>query len=194
LFIRHYGLSTKNELTVRTKTTQMDLKINEDGTVTVDMGKPQLHPQSIPLLAEKQQVLYPLAIESGEIFLVHAISVGNPHAVLLVDDLQKTKIDVLGKAISLHPQFPEQSNAGFMHIMNKGHIQVRVFERGCGETQACGSGAVAAAAIGRLYHQLDAQIKVSLLGGDLQIDWPDLAGSIYLTGSAHFVYEGALIV
>lgn len=193
LFAKHYGLTDKNQLTVATKTTQMDLIINPNNSVSVDMGKPKLIPTEIPLIAEQQMPEYSLSLKNGENILIHAISVGNPHAVLLVKDINTAPIDFLGKQISHHPCFPEQTNTGFMQIVNEHHIKLRVYERGCGETQACGSGAVAAAAIGRLYHQLAPQITVSLSGGDLVIHWPDINGSIKLTGPAAFVYEGTLL-
>ena len=193
LFAKHYGLTNKNKLTVATKTTQMDLHINEDNSVSVDMGIPKLPPAHIPLLAEKQLAEYTLELNTGKTVSLHAISVGNPHAVLLVSDISTAPVDVLGSQISHHPRFPEQTNTGFMQIINKDQIKLRVYERGCGETQACGSGAVAAAAIGHLYHHLANQITVTLPGGDLVIDWPETNGSIRLTGPATFVYEGILL-
>lgn len=193
LFAKHYGLTTKNKLTVATKTTQMDLYINGDNSVSVDMGIPKLAPTNIPLVAEKQLPEYTLELNRGKTVSLHAISVGNPHAVLLVSDVNTAPVDVLGRQISLHPRFPEQTNTGFMQIINKNQIKLRVYERGCGETQACGSGAVAAAAIGHLYHHLANQITVTLPGGDLVIDWPEINGSIRLTGPATFVYEGILL-
>jgi diaminopimelate epimerase len=193
LFAKHYGLTTKNKLSVATKTTQMDLHINEDNRVSVDMGIPKLAPANIPLVAEKQLPEYTLELDMGKTVSLHAISIGNPHAVLLVSDINTAPVDVLGPKISHHPRFPEQTNAGFMQIMNKHQIKLRVYERGCGETLACGSGAVAAAAIGHLYHHLDNQITVTLPGGDLVIDWPEINGSIRLTGPATFVYEGVLL-
>lgn len=193
LFAKHYGLTTKNTLTVATKTTQMQLHINKDHSVSVDMGIPKLAPIDIPLKAEKQASEYLLELENGKSATIHAISVGNPHAVLLVSDVESAPVPNLGQHISLHPRFPEQTNTGFMEIINTNHIKLRVYERGCGETQACGSGAVAAAAIGRLYHNLSEQITVTLPGGDLIVDWPNLHGSILLTGPATFVYEGTLM-
>lgn len=192
LFVKHYGLTNKNTLTVATKTTQMDLHINGDGSVSVDMGIPVLTPKNIPFIAENQLTEYPLELSNGKTVSIHAISVGNPHAVLIVQDIETAPVDILGQQISLHQRFPEQANTGFMQIINAQRIKLRVYERGCGETQACGSGAVAAAAIGRLYHQLSKQITVHLLGGNLVIDWPEINGSIRLTGPATFVYEATL--
>lgn len=192
VFAKHYGLTTKNQLTVATKTTRMTLWINSDDTVTVDMGTPKLQPQDIPLQAHTQANLYTLDLSKSSV-CVHALSVGNPHAVLKVDNVLAVDVAGLGNEISNHPAFPEQTNSGFMQLINSGHIKLRVYERGCGETLACGSGAVAAAAVGRLFYQLDERIKVSLPGGDLIIEWPDLSGPISLTGPATFVYEGLLL-
>lgn len=192
LFAKHYGLTNKNSLTVATKTTQMHLQINKDNSISVDMGIPQLAPTKIPLIAQQQAIQYELTLSNGNVTTIHAISVGNPHAVLVVDDIDQAPVTELGQQISLHHRFPEQTNTGFMQIMNPQHIKLRVYERGCGETQACGSGAVAAAAIGRLYHGLEEQITVSLPGGDLVIHWPDTNGAITLTGPATFVYEGMI--
>lgn len=194
LFVKHYGLTTKNQLTIATKTTQMDLKINNNNSVSVDMGTPELQPVNIPFLAEKRLPEYVLELPAGKTVSMHAISVGNPHAVLLVSDITTAPVDVWGPQISRHPRFPEQTNTGFMQIINSHQIKLRVYERGCGETLACGSGAVAAAAIGHLYHRLANKITVSLPGGDLVIDWPEINGSIRLTGPATFVYEGTLLL
>lgn len=192
LFAKHYGLIQKNTLTVATKTTRMDLQINADDSVTVSMGTPQLSPKSIPFLAEQHASLYKLPLKDGSHASIHAISVGNPHAVLLVPDVNAAPVTTVGQEISLHPLFPEQTNTGFMQIINPEAIVLRVFERGCGETKACGSGAVAAAAIGRLYYNLAEKITVTLPGGQLTIEWPDVNEAIYLTGPATFVYEGTL--
>ena len=191
-FIAHYGLSKKRTFKVATQTTQLRLCINPDKTVTVEMASPQLQPQQIPLSFTQQEESYFLPLgEQG--CHVHAIQVGNPHAVMVVPDIAVAPVVSLGQHISEHPLFPLQTNAGFMQIMNPHHVRLRVYERGCGETQACGSGAVAAVAIGRLYHQLAEEVTVSLPGGDLSVRWPSREGPIFLTGPAVFVYEGHLM-
>jgi diaminopimelate epimerase len=190
VFAKHYGLTQQNHLTVATKTTQMGLHINPDNTVRVDMGIPQLNPADIPLTAEQQAIEYQLPLPEGKTAIMHAISVGNPHAVLLVQDVETAPVQTLGQQISFHPRFPAQANVGFMQIVTPQHIRLRVYERGCGETLACGSGAVAAAAIGRLYHHLDKQVTVTLPGGELIINWANFDQPIALTGPAVFVYEG----
>lgn len=193
LFVTHYALTQKKAFAVATKTTRMNLYVHQDNRVSVDMGIPQYQPKDIPLSMPQQQKFYSLTCSNNQIINIHAMSIGNPHAVLLVDDITQAPVHSLGQEISTHQAFPEQVNASFMQRINSEHLKLRVFERGCGETSACGSAAVAAAAIGRLYYDMTAQIKVSLPGGDLFIDWPDMNKSITLTGSASFVYEGCLL-
>jgi diaminopimelate epimerase len=193
VFAKYYGLTKKTELTVATKTTQMKLKINGNNTVSVDMGVPQLNPQTIPFQAKKQASEYHLELHNGQTLSLHALSVGNPHAVILVQDVETAPVATLGAQISSHAYFPQQTNVGFMQIINTQQIKLRVYERGCGETLACGSGAVAAAAIGRLYHHLKQKIQVCLPGGELMIDWPAFDKSIHLTGPTEFIYEGTII-
>ncbi len=190
-FIKAKGLSTKNSYVVATKTTVMHLKIEDDETVTIGLDKPILEPQKIPLLYSKQQTLYSIPLDFDNSCVVHALSVGNPHAVMLIDNIDDAIVKY-GKAISEHYLFPEQANVGFMRIISKSHIQLRVYERGCGETKACGSGAVAAAAVGILYHGLVDTVLVSLPGGDLKISWPDLQKNIFLNGPTKFVFSGEI--
>ncbi|KTC65248.1 diaminopimelate epimerase (plasmid) [Legionella adelaidensis] len=192
-YVAHYQLSQKKIITVATKTTRMELQINKDDTVTVDMGLPKLHPVDIPFLNDTQQKTYTVPSLNGENFAMYLINVGNPHAVLLVPQVEEAKVQEIGSYICHHPLFPEQVNVGFMEVINPQHVKLRVFERGCGETMACGSGAVAAAALGRLYLNLDSTITVSLPGGDLQIHWESPHSPIYLTGPATFVYQGFLL-
>jgi len=189
-FVYHYGLSKKKIINVSTQTTNLQLILNTDNTVTVRFDHPNLTPSTIPLHATKQSPYYSIQLSDSEHYQVHALSVGNPHAILVVPDINIIDVAIVGKKISEHPFFPEQTNVEFMQILSKSHIKLRVYERGCGETTACGSGALAAAAIGKLYHQLDANITVSLPGGDLLVNWPTVTDYIFLTGPATFVYEG----
>ncbi len=192
-FVHYYGLTTKQSIQVATYTTRMQLHLNQDDTVTVDMGQPKFHPDDIPLMMAKQDVFYALPLANETSCAIHAVSVGNPHAVMVVPDVAHAPVHHLGKQISEHPLFPEKANVGFMQLESNSHIVLRVYERGCGETRACGSGAVAAVALGRLYHQLNEQVTVSLPGGDLLVSWPNPHASIFLTGPATFVYEGRLM-
>lgn len=192
LFVKKQGLTQKNTMRIYTKTTAMDLRINKDDSVSVNMGLPQLNPEHIPLAISPQADSYRLPLSNGEFCQVHAIQVGNPHAVICVDQIENAPLAQIGQQISTHPLFPEQTNVGFMQICDPQNIKLRVYERGCGETQACGSAAVAAAAIGRLFYDLAADIHVALPGGDLLVQWPNIDSGLVLTGPASFVYEGRL--
>lgn len=191
-FIVDKGLTDKKSITVATNTTKMHLKLLADNTVTVEFGIPKLAPKDIPFLMPSRSKMYEIALEKDEKYMVHAINVGNPHIVLKVADVTSVEVNRIGKLISGHKFFPEQTNVGFMSVDSHNEITLRVYERGCGETMACGSGAVAAAAIGRLYYNLDEEITVALLGGDLKVIWPKINGPIYLNGPATFVYDGFL--
>ena len=191
-FIQHYGLSTATTLTVATTDTRLILQLNLNDSVTVNMGQPQLQPHLIPIDTNEQAVRYAIAMPNGETEHVHALSIGNPHAIVMVADVKAIEVASRGQALSEHPVFPKQCNVSFVSIQRPNCIHLRVFERGCGETQACGSAAVAAMAIGRLYHQLSDDVAVHLPGGVLQVTWPDENGPLFLTGSATFVFEGRL--
>ncbi|HBI22091.1 MAG TPA: diaminopimelate epimerase, partial [Legionella sp.] len=153
-FAQRYGLTKKELMTVATQTTRMQLQINPNQTVTINMGQPVLQPAQIPLDALDQAPVYNIPIAHQKIQAVHSLSIGNPHAVIQVPDIVHAHVQEIGQQISEHHLFPAQTNVGFMQILTPQHIQLRVYERGCGETRACGSGAVAAVAVGRLYHQL----------------------------------------
>lgn len=191
-FVYYYGLTTKKQITVATKTTRMQLTINDDETVTVVMPRPELNPARIPMTLTTQAPYYSIPV-GDDFYDIQAIQVGNPHAVLCINDINTAEVSHLGKLISEHAWFPEQTNVGFMQILNPSHIKLRVYERGCGETQACGSGAVAAAAIGILYHQLTEKVTVTLPGGSLLIHWPNIQSPISITGPVTFIYEGRFL-
>lgn len=192
-YVHHYQLTDKPILCITTHTTKMTLYLNDNQTVTVDMGHPRWKPTDIPVNHKQQAILYPVELKNHAIYHVHTVNVGNPHAVLIVTNIKTAPVHKIGRQISEHSIFPEQTNVGFMQIMNPTHINLRVYERGCGETLACGSGAIAAVAIGRRFHQLANKVTVKLPGGDLLVHWPTLKDSILLTGPATFVYEGQLI-
>ncbi|PJD96196.1 MAG: diaminopimelate epimerase [Legionella sp.] len=192
LFIKHRQLSAKNTFRVATSTTQMQLTIHANQSVSIEMDVPQTHPQRIPFLTETVQNRYCIDLDQQRDIPIHVINVGNPHAVLIVDHFDDSLIQDWGKQISTHRQFPEQTNVGFMRILSPERIELRVYERGCGETKACGSGAVAAAAIGQLYYHLKDSVQVQLQGGTLLVDWPDKQQSIRMTGPAVVVYDGLI--
>jgi diaminopimelate epimerase len=191
-FVQRYGLTDKRVIQIATHATRMQLHIHSNESVTVDLEKPQFDPVDVPLLAETESVYYTIPFNDNTTCQVHAVNVGNPHAIIPVKNLQQINIHDLGKQISVHSFFPEQTNVGFMEIISPQQINLRVYERGCGETRACGSGAVAAVAIGRRYHQLAESVTVHLPGGQLIVNWPSMSDAISLTGPATFVYEGKL--
>jgi diaminopimelate epimerase len=173
-----------------------------DGSITVDMGAPILEPGRVPFDADGLQgepqgrdTLWPLVLELGgarESVLVSAVSMGNPHAVQVVDDVDTAPVELTGPLIEHHPRFPNRVNAGFMQVINRQHVKLRVFERGVGETLACGTGACAAAVAGIRRGLLDSPVRVDARGGQLSIAWAGEGQPVYLTGPAVTVFEGEI--
>jgi diaminopimelate epimerase len=190
-FVHDLGLSDKRELRVETAGGPLLLVLEDDGQITVNMGEPRLEPRDIPFEAPARAPLYTLEVV-GERLEIAAVSMGNPHAVTLVNDVESAPVARLGPAIERHPRFPQGVNAGFMQIIDCEHIRLRVFERGAGETLACGSGACAAVVAGRLWDQLAARVKVGLWGGDLVVSWAGRGYPVYLTGPATHVFRGRI--
>jgi len=191
LFVRQQGLTNLDEIPVITNSGLITLHIMSEDQVRVDMGVPQLLPANIPFHADKQQATYTLEHKQQAIQL-SAVSMGNPHAVIVVDDTATAPVATLGAAIESHPSFPQRVNVGFMQIINKNHIQLRVFERGVGETRACGTGACAAVVAGQLRMLLDQHVTVSLPGGILNIEWQGGNSSVMMTGPAQTVFKGSI--
>ena len=194
-FVYDNGLSDKNPLAVKTVNRILFLDTNENGEVTVDMGSPDFAPANIPFQTDQEAQLYTLSIElagiSRDLQFV-ALSMGNPHAVISVEDLANTAVKDIGEAVGKHPDFPEGVNVGFMQILSHNEINLRVYERGVGETLACGTGACAAVAAGRLLEQLDDKVKVNLTGGQLTVSWQRSESPVLITGPATTVYEGTI--
>ncbi len=194
-FIYDNGLSDKNPLTVRTVNRLLLLHTNKNGEVTVDMGSPDFEPANIPFKTDQEAQLYTLSIELAGIFKdidFVALSMGNPHAVISVEDLTNTAVKDIGEAVGNHPSFPEGVNVGFMQIINHNEINLRVYERGAGETLACGTGACAAVVAGRLREQIGDNVKVNLTGGQLMVSWQRSESPVLITGPATTVYEGTI--
>ncbi len=168
-------------------------RIREDGCVAVDMGVPDFAPRSLPMDAAAEAHTYVLDVDGAEVE-IGAVSVGNPHAVLRVADAMTAPVDVLGPAIERHPRFAKRANVGFMQIVSRVHIRLRVFERGAGETLACGTGACAAVAVGRRQGLLDADVRVDLPGGTATVSWPGPLEHVWLTGPAAMVFTGSVDV
>jgi diaminopimelate epimerase len=190
-YVRAKGLTDKDRITVETMKGVLVLTIQADNQVTVNMGIPNFTPSEIPFKAAQQAQTYPLNI-GGETLRIGAVSMGNPHAVTQVEDIQSAPVATLGPQIEHHPDFPQRVNAGFMQVASSSEIAVRVYERGAGETLACGSGACAAMVIGRLWGLLEETVHVRLTGGTLIISWPGEGQPVMMTGPAEFVFEGSI--
>ena len=193
IFVRDEGLTTKTKIPVITKNGQIVLNINSDDTVTVDMGAPVLEPEKIPFIANEPSTSYMLDID-GELITIGAVSMGNPHAVILVDDIDSVPVDQIGKALQAEDYFPNSVNVGFMQIIDRNTIKLRVYERGVGETQACGTGACAAVVSGHLQGFLDDDVDANLLGGKLSISWAGGENPVMMTGSTATVFKGTITV
>jgi diaminopimelate epimerase len=159
--------------------------------VAVDMGPPRFSPQDIPMAVERQANSYELEA-GGQRITVCALSMGNPHAVLCVDAIATAPVDTLGPLIAVHRVFPKGANAGFMEVVDRAHIRLRVYERGVGETPACGTGACAAVVAGQRQGLLDTEVDVALPGGHLSIRWKGEGASVWMTGPAERVFEGSI--
>ena len=199
-FVQEKNLTDKAVIVVETNTGIITLNVLDDGNVIVDMGAPILEPQQIPFTADQRQTRYTVATSQGDITL-GAISMGNPHGVLVVDDVETAPVETLGAELERHPIFPNRANIGFMQIVSRDHIRLRVFERGVGETQACGTGACAAAVVAIQQGLVENRVTVSLPGGDLTIEWHPAdtninnnknADHVMMTGPATTVYEGTM--
>ena len=188
-FVRLKGLIDKKDISVSTQKGKMILTVKDDGQVRVNMGEPVWEPAKIPFSANKFEKNYILRTEIQTV-LCGAVSMGNPHCVVQVEDIRTAKVEQLGPLLENHERFPERVNAGFMQILNRGHIKLRVYERGAGETQACGSGACAAVAVGIMQGLLDSKVQVDLPGGSLIIEWQGEGHPLYMTGDAVHIYDG----
>ncbi len=191
LFVRDTGLTNKTEIRVETAADVMTLNVLDDDQVRVNMAVPRFAPEDIPFIATNRQDVYDLALEDGEIE-ISALSLGNPHAVRVVEDVDRAPVAEQGPMIERHQRFPERVNAGFMQVCDRNHIRLRVYERGVGETPACGSGACAAVVAGRRRALLDESVIVDLPGGRVQVQWSGNAQPVYMTGPAQSVFEGEL--
>ena len=191
LFVRARGLTDETRIPVYTSAGRIELQVHDDDSVTVDMGRPRLDPAAIPFEAGERATRYTLSVD-GENYEIGAVSMGNPHAVLQVPNVDSAPVATLGAAIGTHPRFPARVNVGFMQIVDRSRIRLRVFERGAGETLACGTGACAAVVAGRLQGLLDDTVTAELPGGDLVVSWAGDNEPVMMTGPATFVFEGTI--
>jgi diaminopimelate epimerase len=188
-FVADQHLTDKCEISVETASGIISPKLEANGLVTVNMGAPRLAPQDIPFIADAAATTYTLDINNQQIE-ISAVSMGNPHAVQVVNDVESAPVVALGSQIEVHPRFPERVNAGFMQIIDVHHIKLRVFERGSGETLACGTGACAAVVAGIQRGLLQSPVRVSARGGELHIAWQGGNSPVMMTGPAVTVFTG----
>ncbi len=188
-FVRMKNLTNKREIHVSTQTGRMVLSITDDELVRVNMGVPEFEPQLVPFRATKAEKTYIMRVAEKTV-LCGVVSMGNPHCVIQVEDVAIAPVESLGPLMENHDRFPERANIGFMQVVSREHIRLRVYERGAGETQACGSGACAAVAIGIQQALLAEQVLVDLPGGRLEISWKGPGHALYMTGPATHVYDG----
>jgi diaminopimelate epimerase len=190
-YVHDNALTEKTRIRVETASGVIEPRLLENGLVKVDMGAPRFAPADIPFTAEAESMTYALKV-GQHVIDIAALSMGNPHAVLRVNDLDSAPVDILGAAIESHARFPERVNAGFMQVLTPHDIRLRVYERGVGETLACGTGACAAAVAGIRQAQLKSPVSVHTRGGDLVIEWAGNGQPVMMTGPAETVFEGEI--
>jgi len=190
-FVRDQRLTNKKVIRVQTAGGVIELRVGKDGMVMVNMGVPELNPPAIPFAADCRKDVYTVDVD-GQTVELSAVSMGNPHGVLVVDDVDTAPVETLGPLLERHPRFPARANIGFLQILDRGHARLRVFERGSGETLACGSGACAAVVAGNIRGLLDQRVEVELRGGKLVIEWQGEGAPVMMEGPATTVFEGQL--
>ncbi len=192
-FVVEKGLTNKHEIDVETASGIITLALQQDGLVTVNMGAPRFQPNQIPFAAEAEALQYLLTLDNQSVKIAVA-SMGNPHAVTLVQNVDAYDVKGIGPQIESHARFPERVNAGFMQVLNLHEIKLRVYERGSGETLACGTGACAAVVSGIRLGELESPVLVHTRGGDLNISWTGGDKPVMMTGPAEIVFEGEIEV
>jgi len=190
-YVRDKGLTSKTSIRVGTRTGVIVPRLETDGQVTVDMGIPVFDPLRIPFDAPKQALTYSIDV-NGNSIVISALSIGNPHAVQFVPDIEVAPVATQGALLERHPRFPDRVNAGYAQIIDRSHIRLRVYERGAGETLACGTGACAAVVAGVARGFLASQATVRMRGGDLGISWAGEGKPVMMTGPAETVFEGEI--
>ncbi|MGB8435262.1 MAG: diaminopimelate epimerase [Burkholderiales bacterium] len=190
-FVRDKGLTTQAEIRVETLSGIIVPRLEPDGRVTVDMGQPIFDPRRVPFETDSDALQQSLDVD-GVTVRITVLSMGNPHAVQVVDDVASAPVTTLGPQIERHPRFPQRVNAGFMQVVDRHRIRLRVFERGAGETLACGTGACAAAVAGIKSGALDSPVEVETRGGDLTITWQGADNAVWMTGPAETVFDGEI--
>ncbi|TDR32146.1 diaminopimelate epimerase [Hydromonas duriensis] len=200
-YVSDKALTDKREITVQIATGVMVLTLNDDDTVTVNMGAPSLDASTLPAVvdgcAQREQgsdTLYEVKLSDGHVRWLSLVSMGNPHAVQIVNDVDAAPVQTEGAELETHSMFPRKVNVGFMQVLNQQHIKLRVFERGAGETLACGTGACAAVVAGIRRGELVSPVRVSVRGGELNIAWAGAGQAVYMTGPAVTVFDGQVSI
>ena len=191
-YVREQGLSSKDSIRIRSGSSTMELHLLPDGQVRINAGAPVLEPARIPFHASVRAASYPMKLDDGSLIEIGAVGMGNPHAVMRVDDVRNTPVEKIGQALQRHEAWPESVNAGFMQVNDETHVTLRVYERGAGETLACGSGACAAVVAGRIWSELAERVHVTVRGGELLVEWGGEGQPVWLTGPATTVFQGEL--
>lgn len=199
-FVRDRRLTGKSTIRVETASGVIELQVQKDHQVRVNMGAPELEPSQIPFITDSKSICYPIEINTSsnntvterQELMIGAVSMGNPHAVLQVENTETAAVESLGPLLEQHERFPQRVNAGFMQIVSRNEINLRVYERGAGETLACGTGACAAVVAGQLQDLLDSPVTVNLPGGSLVIEWPGDGQPVIMTGPATTVFHGRI--
>jgi diaminopimelate epimerase len=190
-FVHDHKLTGKREIVVETKSGLISPRLEDDGRVTVNMGAPIFDPSQIPFVSDSHEVIQPLQIGT-EVLHITAVSIGNPHAVQVVENIEAAPVTTQGPLVEHHPRFPKRVNAGYMQVVDRTHIRLRVFERGAGETLSCGTGACAAVVAGIRRNLLDNTVNVATRGGSLSITWAGEHSPVLMTGPAITVFEGEI--
>lgn len=191
VFVRQRKLTGKKRIVAETAAGNLVLDIQPNNQVRVNLGAPKLEPKAIPFEAKQQATSYDIA-DGRRTFQISAVSLGNPHAVIAVEDVQTFDVPSVGSRLESHPRFPHKVNVNFMQILKRNEINLRVFERGVGETLACGTGACAAVVAGCLRQLLDSNVTVHLPGGNLQVQWQGRGKPVFMTGPANTVFHGQI--
>ena len=183
----------RRELLMDSPGGRIEAQLRDDALVAVNMGLPRFEPSALPFTAEREVEKYRLATQFGDVE-IGAVSMGNPHAVLRVAAVASAPVDTMGPAVQNHPRFPQRANVGFMEVRDRTHIRLRVYERGAGETLACGTGACAAVVIGRRWNLLDASVEVAAAGGRMRVEWHGVNTPVWLIGPAQTSFVGEVVV
>lgn len=190
-FVVDKKLIQADKVRVETAGGDLELKLLDDGQVVVDMGRPRLSPEKVPFTTDQRQNLYPLTMADGTQLQIAAVNMGNPHCVIRVDQVDTAPVEQWGPELEQHERFPQRVNVGFLQVLNRQQARLRVFERGVGETLACGSGACAAMVAGVINGWFDHKVEMQLTGGNLLIEWPG-TGNVLMTGPVETVFEGVV--